>query len=197
VAVPAAEVERFTIKNLKIGDGPAKIEEFVKANRLVPIRASRSSIRSSDRIREEIYTDKQTYGVGSTHPNALQVELELTPPFFTKDGFGSAVCGIYYETHFGDGVSHNEIKSDLERRWGPVSEGSGAFLRWWIGGSGDVRSPATATAKLTAPENTGMPGKLALWVKDSRFWASARDAAVAHIDRQEAARQKDMTKPDF
>lgn len=196
-----AGAERFVVGGLTVGAVPSQVVSFLASKGLRPSGERQLSYMQGARTVQRVnYVAKESYSNRKTGLEEVKAELSFTPPARTAGGVFPLVYAISYETHYGEGLTVDEIKADLKSRYGlPETDSNGLppFLRWYAAGKGEDTFGAIAEAHIIPAPNPGGLGTLRLWVQDNSFRGHAIDSARAHLDEIDAQRSKDKTKPSY
>lgn len=196
----APSAERFVIKGLRVGDGPAKVNSFLSENNLRLERpAQTGSVQGNKAIQRISYVQFGHYTNGREGLQELTVTLGFTPPFPGPEGVASRISSIGYWTHYGEGVSVASIIQDLEQKYGkPTNLSQQRGPEGYTTMSWEVKGGAyTATAFIMPSEEAGKPGEFRIEVSDHYYAAEAERRAKNYVDQVDLARPKDTRKPDF
>ena len=194
--------EHFDVKGLRVGAGPIEVEQFLHSNNLNLERepdASNSLIANNGN--EEVhYAMFRDYSNGKSGLEKLQLRLSFTPPFPNASGLSQVIYGFTFTTYYGEGVTVNEMLSDLQKRYGGGSrfyrsDMENGSVEWKIyrPNDGDFQFIA-----FVAPSRqVGTPGELKFEAIDHKLRTASEEQAKAYLDQIHTQRPKDTTKPSY
>lgn len=194
--------ERFVVGGLSVGATPLQVIRFLSAKGLHPTGERQWSYAQGAKTVQKVnYVAKESYSNGKTGLDEVKAELSFTPPFPTSNGVFSLVHDIWYETHYGEGVSVTQIKTDLQNRYGSTKDSSDGFpcpfLRWGIRGKSYASVDVNVQAFICPAPNPGAVGTLRISILDNGLLGEAMTRARAHLDQVDSERNKDTTKPSY
>jgi len=195
-------VERFVVAGLRIGDDFEQVKVFLqyKALNAIPEKAKMSTIRGNKSNYAMPYLGSQKYTNGKSGVNEITATLTFTPPLETSKGMSPLVREICYETFFGEGISAEEVMRDLEKKYGKHDTTYGndpiGTSKWFL--QGKSKYPINVMEVFLVPSfKAGERGRLMIRISDSTFTDNTFARAREYVDKRDADRMKDTTKPTF